>query len=78
MTKSLMSVTSQKADTAAVEAIYSYADMDGIQVLTFTDVMEEYYPYWSTQMLKRGGRSPLITTTNCLEDWKCVHWASYN
>ena len=81
MTKSLTYVTSQKEDTAGVnipEAVYSYADMDGIHYLTFSDIMEEYYPYWSRKMLEKGGLAPLITIHNCIDDWRTVHWAQYN
>lgn len=44
--------------------------------LTTTDaeILENYYPYWCDCML-RVGKSHLIDTATCIEDFCVVHWA---
>jgi len=44
-------------------------------VVTEDDILRDYWPYWTTQMLKRGGRSPLMTVANCIDDFLVVNWA---
>lgn len=56
-----------------MERLFKYNELDGEVVLTYTQVMEEYWVYWSTQML-RAGKSPLMTGENCLDDFLVVHW----
>ena len=74
-------VTLQKEALAGCEtpyANYSMVDLDGIHRLSSLEIIEEYYSYWSKQMIKKGGISPLINTKNCIEDWCILHWAQYN
>lgn len=61
--------------------IYKYNQPDSIPpsfnievVMNEQEILNEYYSYWSTRMLKVG-RSPFITEQNCIQDWIVVHWA---
>lgn len=47
---------------------------DVTECLTEKGILDQYYEYFSTQMLKVG-KSPLITEQNCIQDWIIVHWA---
>lgn len=40
-----------------------------VQILTEEQILEFYYPWWSGEMLRRGGRSPRITPVNCVDDY---------
>lgn len=42
--------------------------------LSEAEIIEQYYPYWQTQM-KKVGKEDLINEANCIEDWVTVHWA---
>lgn len=44
-------------------------------VVTEADILRDYWPYWSAQMLKHGGLSPRITVENCMDDFLVVNWA---
>lgn len=46
-------------------------------VITKTEqqVLNMYWPYWSSAMLAHGGLSPRITEQNCIEDFVIVNWA---
>lgn len=81
MTKLLTSVTSQAEELAEANipyAQYSCIDLDGIYVLSGPDILDEYWEYFSMQMIKHGGLSPLITNKECITNWYIVNWAQYN
>ena len=42
--------------------------------LSENEILDSYYEYWSTRMLKIN-KLPMITTKNCIEDWAVIHWA---
>jgi hypothetical protein len=62
------------ADAPERFAYYEQGSDDAI-IVTAADILRDYYPYWSARMLARGGRSPLITPDNCIEDFCVAHWA---
>ena len=37
-------------------------------------ILDSYFPYWCEQMVK-AGHGDRVNETDCLEDWKVVHWA---
>lgn len=39
------------------------------------DIIQSYWGYWSEAML-RVGKSPLITSENCIQDFCVIHWAT--
>jgi hypothetical protein len=42
--------------------------------LTETEILEQYFGFWSTEMRKRG-KGKQISHQNCIEDWVIVQWA---
>lgn len=54
---------------------YNELDQDDPVIVTDTDILRDYYLYWSREMLKHGGLSPRITPENCIEDFVVVNWA---
>lgn len=42
--------------------------------LSKQEVLDSYYEYWSTRMLKIN-KLPMVTESNCIEDWLVIHWA---
>ncbi len=62
------------------DKMWAYNDWDDnnkpiVRYFTDTEIMNSFWKYWSAQMLKRGGLSPMITKENCIEDWVVVNWA---
>jgi hypothetical protein len=47
---------------------------DITEVMTDSGILDTFYDYWSGKMLSLG-KSPIITTENCIEDWVTIHWA---
>ena len=39
-----------------------------------TDIIREYFPYWSG-MMRKVGNEHLITEERCIEDFCVIHWA---
>ena len=42
--------------------------------ITETDIIREYFPYWSRQM-RKVKQEDQITEERCIEDFCIVHWA---
>lgn len=51
---------------------YRYEDTLGSHAISEDEIIAEYYPYWSSLMVK-AGRRPNIE--DCLDDWIMIHWA---
>jgi len=50
-------------------------DWTPITITLSTDqILDEYYTYWSTRMLKVN-KLPNCTEANCIDDWAVIHWA---
>lgn len=47
---------------------------EGPVTSTVTEILDEYWRYWSGEML-RAGKSPMITVDNCVDDFAVIHWA---
>ena len=56
------------------ERIYRYQDLRGTYDLTRSQVLAEYFAYWSEEMWKVG-KEAQISEDACIEDWVVVHWA---
>lgn len=41
-------------------------------VISEDEIIKEYYPHWSSLMLKAGRRPDF---KSCIEDWITEHWA---
>jgi hypothetical protein len=37
-------------------------------------ILNSYFPYWTERMVA-AGHGDRVNETDCLEDWKVVHWA---
>ena len=46
-----------------------------VVILTEEQVLEFYWPWWSGEMLRVGGRSPRITPQNCVDDYRIAQLA---
>jgi hypothetical protein len=57
------------------EIAYPTEDGDITEILTEEEVIQQYFPYWSSKM-KEVGKEDLINKESCIEDWCIVHWAS--
>ena len=47
---------------------------DGTRVITRSEIIEQYFPWWSEQM-RRIGKADQISEDTCVEDYVTVHWA---
>lgn len=56
------------------EKLYRYQDQTGAFTLTRSEILQQYYAWWSSEM-KRTGNEKLISEDACVEDWCVVHWA---
>ena len=45
---------------------------DPARYITEDEIIKEYYPYWSSLMVKAGRRPDM---ESCIEDWAVVHYA---
>lgn len=57
---------------------YLYNELGADKPLEITDkkILEIYWGVWSQRMREKyGDLSPLITETNCIQDWVVVNWA---
>lgn len=59
---------------------WSYNEPVGDEVVTKSEeeILQEYYPYWLGQMVKKLGLGAVIrnyTTQDCIDDWVVVNWA---
>lgn len=58
--------------------VQSFSEETGAieEVLSEQDILDQYWPYWVTQMAKKFGPChPSITHQNCIDDFVVVHWA---
>ena len=55
-----------------IKEYYRYEDQDGSHVISDFEIINAYYPYWSSLMVKAGRRPDW---ESCVEDWAVVHWA---
>ncbi|MCX6783271.1 MAG: hypothetical protein NTZ20_04795 [Candidatus Levybacteria bacterium] len=58
--------------------IYLYNEQGEDNPLEITDeqIINDYYPYWESRMIKKFGEGhELITRENCIEDWIIINWA---
>ena len=46
-----------------------------VVIVTEEQILDVYYRWWSGEMLRVGGRSPRITTQNCIDDYITVQMA---
>ena len=47
-----------------------------VQEYTEDDIINEYWDFWYTDMVKKFGKEhELITEQNCIDDWVTIHWA---
>lgn len=53
---------------------YCEPDPDRVIVLTELEILDSYWDYWSSMMIKVN-KAPLITPKNCIDDFCVVHWA---
>jgi hypothetical protein len=51
-------------------------DQPVIVEISDEQIVREYGAYWVRAMLRHGGRAPLITRANCVDDFCIVHWAA--
>lgn len=56
------------------EPQYRYQDPSGTYDLTRSEILAEYFPWWSAQM-QRVGKADQISEDACLDDWIVTHWA---
>ena len=56
------------------EPRYCFQDLSGTHTLTRSEILAEYFAYWSDQM-RKVGKSDLISESACIDDWIVVHWA---
>lgn len=50
------------------------------EILTEQDIIEQYYPYWSSKMIEKYGLKVFYTAFSpaqeyCIQDWMTIHWA---
>lgn len=53
---------------------WRYQDQGGEYRITDTEILAQYFPYWSAQMT-RAGKADQISEAACIEDFVVVHWA---
>lgn len=58
-----------------------YPDENGndvVETLSEDEILEQYYDYWSTQMIKKFGQEVFEKDwckQDCIDDWVHIHWA---
>ena len=54
-------------------------DMEAIRItMSEKEIIDQYYPYWSEQMIKKYGIEEFETKWNvqdCIDDFVVIHWA---
>lgn len=54
-------------------------DMEAVYVtLSEQEIIEQYYPYWSSRMIQKFGKEHFEATYSekeCIEDFCVIHWA---
>ena len=54
-------------------------DMEAVYItLSEEEIIDQYYPYWSEQMIKKYGIEEFETKWNvkdCIDDFAVLHWA---
>jgi hypothetical protein len=60
-----------------VEKFYAYEEPDCRVVISRSQILREYYPYWSKRMDEKWGigRGRLFDEEDCVEDFCITHWA---
>lgn len=45
--------------------------------LSEVEILEQYFPYWNEQMIKKFGANYIqkYNFDDCVQDWCVVHWA---
>jgi hypothetical protein len=59
------------------EKFYAYEEPDRRVVVSRSQILREYYPYWSARMDKKWGigRGRLFDEEDCVADFCIIHWA---
>jgi len=60
--------------TSQTETWYRYQDQGGTYTLSRSQILAEYFPWWSATM-RQLGRGDQVSEDACLLDWIVVHWA---
>ena len=63
----------------AVEAkmrYFAYDELDQEEPVIYSEeyILEYYYPYWKSEMIKKLG-DVVLTKEECINDWIVVNWA---
>ena len=48
------------------------------ETLSEDEILEQYYPYWSSKMIEKYGLEEFNKNwcrLDCIDDWCVVHWA---
>ena len=56
------------------EPSYRYQDQGGEHVITRSQILEEYFPWWAAQM-RKACKADQISEDACVDDFVVVHWA---
>lgn len=51
---------------------------DVVETLSEYDILQQYYPYWSSKMIEKYGQEEFDANwcrKDCIDDWVVVHWA---
>lgn len=56
------------------EPRYAYQDQEGVHEISRSQILKEYFAYWSEQM-RKVGKADQISEDACVEDFLVVYWA---
>lgn len=48
------------------------------ETLSDDEILEQYYPYWSSKMIDKYGEEEFKKNwckLDCIDDWVAIHWA---
>jgi len=54
--------------------VFRYQDQGGVHVITWGEIIEQYYPFWCAGMCSIGKQNQ-VSEQNCVDDFVVVHWA---
>lgn len=53
---------------------FQYDDLDGTKTVTEKEIVDTYFPFWSSKM-REAGKEDLISEQLCIEDFCVINWA---
>lgn len=59
---------------AVSEPTYLIQEPDGTRMITRSEILRVFFPWWSEQMT-RIGKADQISEDECVQDYVTTHWA---